>query len=139
MLSDAAIATEIAERARALANKYELTTERVLQEVARLAFADPRKLFHADGRLKQIHELDDDTAATIASIEVEEINAGDTTIGLTRKVKAWDKNSALEKALKHLGLFEKDNAQRNPIKDMTDEALDKFIARKAKEAGIALH
>jgi hypothetical protein len=29
------------------------------------------------------------------------------------KVKLWDKNAALEKALKHLGLYERDNRQKS--------------------------
>jgi hypothetical protein len=49
-------------------------------------------------RLKAVGELDDDTAAALSSLEVEE---GDVT---TRKVKFFDKNAALEKAIKHLGL-----------------------------------
>ena len=91
--------------------KFQLTTERTLQEIARLAYSDPRRLFGPDGRLKAIHELDDDAAATIASIEADEINADGAVIGVTRKIKVWDKNSALDKAMKHLGLYEKDNAQ----------------------------
>ena len=34
--------------------------------------------------------------------------------GRTTKLKVWDKNAALEKAMKHLGLYEKDNSQRAP-------------------------
>jgi hypothetical protein len=32
-------------------------------------------------------------------------------IGYTKKLKLWDKNAALDKAAKHLGLYERDNAQ----------------------------
>lgn len=126
-------------RRAALIEKFELTTERTLREIARLAYADPRKFFNADGTLKQIHELDDDTAATIASVELDEIKEDGVVIGLTRKVKQWDKNAALEKAMKHLGEYEADNRQRNPIHEMPEEALQRFIERKAKEAGVTLH
>jgi hypothetical protein len=36
-------------------------------------------------------------------------NAGPPT--RTTKIKLWDKNSALEKLMKHQGMFEKDRAQ----------------------------
>jgi len=91
--------------------KSGLSVERTLREVARLAYADPRKLFDADGQLIKVHLLDDDTAACIASIEVDEIDVGETVIGHTKKIKQWDKNSALEKAMKFHGLYEKDNDQ----------------------------
>jgi phage terminase small subunit len=43
---------------------------RVIAELAKLAFADPRDLFTADGKLKPIHELDDGGAANIAALDV---------------------------------------------------------------------
>ena len=76
--------------------------------------------FREDGTLIPICEMDDDTAATIASIEHEtEIDRstdddGDGKVTNTRiaKLKVWDKNAALEKAMKHLGLYREDNAQK---------------------------
>lgn len=95
--------------------KLELTHERVTNEIARLAFFDPRDLFHPDGTPKQINELSDDTAACISGLEVVEMYAGtgpnQVITGAIKKYKIADKNSALEKAAKILGLFEKDNSQ----------------------------
>lgn len=96
-------------------DKFKLTTERTYQEIARLAYADPRKFFNSDGTIKPIHELDDDCAAAIAGIDLDEIKADGVVIGHTRKIKQWDKNAALEKAAKILGLFGKDNAQTQPV------------------------
>jgi phage terminase small subunit len=115
LVKDRKIATEIAVRRQALQVTHGLTTDRILTELRRIALYDPRKLFNADGSLKAVHELDEDTAAAIASVEVDEIGVEGTVIGQTKKVKAWDKNAALEKAMKHLGLFEKDNSQSGPV------------------------
>lgn len=94
-----------------------LTTENVLREVRRVAFSDPRKLLRADGTLKPPSEWDDDTAAFVGGLEIAEEfeGRGDARVstGFTKKLKIWDKNAALEKAMKHLGLFEKDNSQVN--------------------------
>lgn len=90
--------------------KLEVTAERVLQEVARVAFFDIRKIFNADGTLKRVHELDDDTAAAVAGIEVVEIGA-DGQLTISKKIKASDKGGALDKLMRHLGLYEKDNGQ----------------------------
>lgn len=94
-----------------------LTVERTLQEIARVAYQDPRKLFDDKGNLKNIPDLDDDAAAAVASLEVTEEFEGSgkdrERIGFTKKLKLWDKNTALVTAARHLGLFEKDNAQKS--------------------------
>jgi len=96
--------------------KARLSTERVLRELERAIFADPRKLYDNRGRLKPIQSLDDDTAAAIASLDVDEIVAGSgpqrRAIGRTTKVRFVDKLMAIDRAMKHLGLFERDNRQK---------------------------
>ena len=101
---------KITARLRAMAEKAGLTVERTLREVARIAYSDPRRLFREDGSLIPVCELDDDTAAAVASIEVAEMGA--EVVERTRKIKFLDKNSALDKAMKHLGLFKADNDQK---------------------------
>jgi len=89
----------------------ELTQERVLREVARLAFSDIRKAYNADGSMKLPHELDDDTAAAISGIETLTTSAGseDSPLSLiTKKMKLYDKGAALTLAMRHHGLL-KDN------------------------------
>lgn len=117
LLRDVNIAQQVAvvsERAAAIAG---LTVERTLQEIARVAYQDPRKLFDEKGNLKSIPDLDDDAAASVASLEVTEefegIGKDRESVGFTKKIKLWDKNTALVTAARHLGLFEKDNAQRS--------------------------
>jgi len=63
------------------------TAERTLTELTRIGYGDPRRLFHEDGRLKAIHDLDDETAAMVSSFEI--------TAGQVTKVKLWPKVPAL--------------------------------------------
>jgi phage terminase small subunit len=109
-----------------IAEKTGITPERVLEEYGRLAFLDIRKAFDEEGRLKPIHELDDDTAAAIAGLEVEHIlkqseateelegqphggalrrNRSGEVIGKLSKIKLSDKKGALDSLAKHLGMF----------------------------------
>lgn len=92
-----------------------LSIERTLREVARLSYSDIRKLYNENGTLKLPHEWDDDTAAAVAGLEVDELFDGAgkdrEMTGYTRKAKIFDKNAALDKAMKHHGLYEKDNDQ----------------------------
>ena len=106
---------EIAARQDERLGAMELTKERVAREIARVSFFDPRKMFHADGRPKQLTELDDDTAACVVGLEVLEEFDGTgkdrALIGHVKKYKIADKNSALDKAAKILGMYELDNEQ----------------------------
>jgi len=80
--------------------------DRVLEEFARLAFLDVRKLFNSDGTMKRLDEIDADVAAAIAGLEVVALNNGDgEQVGTLRKIRLADKLSALEKLGKYLGLF----------------------------------
>lgn len=76
--------------------------------MARLAFSDARRLFRPDGTIIPLHELDEDTAATVAAFEIETSANGITTT----KIKLWDKGAALEMAMKRLGLFARESVQQ---------------------------
>jgi phage terminase small subunit len=106
LLKHVEVSGQLTEMAREAGNAAGLTVERVLEEVRRLSFSDPRKLFRKDGTPIPITELDDDTAAMISAIEVD-------ADGRLTRIRLWDKNAALEKAMKHLGLYNRDNIRRS--------------------------
>lgn len=74
--------------------------DRALREAARVAYSDIRKVFGKDGQLLSPEQWPDDVAATVQAVDL-----GD---GRTRvaKIKLWNKLSALEFLLKHLGLLQ---------------------------------
>lgn len=93
--------------------RHDVTIDRVLSEYAKLAFLDIRKAFDEQGNLKPVHELDDNTAAAIAGIDVVE-NLGGMTVSedgvrridsFTKKVRLSDKRAALSDLAKYLGMF----------------------------------
>lgn len=86
-----------------------ITQDRVLQELARIAFFDIRKLYTDDGRMRLPHELDDDAAAVLSALDVTEEFQGKgedrEQVGYTKKAKVFDKGSALTLAMRHLGML----------------------------------
>ena len=93
-----------------------ITRDRIREELAKLAFVNPKRFFNSDGTPRPIHELDDDTAAALAGFEVEEVweavetsdeleaqpnggalkrRRGPQVVVRTKKFKLWDKNRAL--------------------------------------------
>lgn len=79
-----------------------VTPETVKREIARVAFGDIRGLFNSDGTLKDISDIDDDTAAGISSVEVEvkktratDDQESERTETRVLKIKRYDKLAAL--------------------------------------------
>jgi phage terminase small subunit len=97
------------------------TLERTILEIARVAYSDPRNLFDARGMLKPMADLDDDTAATLASIKIGEKSRGAgrgkkrPSTSTVKTVKLWPKDSALEKLMKYHGAYRIDNEQARTV------------------------
>jgi len=106
LLRNPKVSAEIEQKQQKRLGKLEITAKKTLAELAKIAFFDSRRMFEPDGRLKQIHELDDDTAAVVAAFEVVELAKGSgRPFGYSKKVKLADKLRALELLGKHLKLF----------------------------------
>jgi len=88
--------------------KLAINTERVLRELARIAFSDIRKIFDSDSNLMKVADVDDDTAASISSIEVITKPSKDSkndAVETVVKIKCYDKIRALDGIGKYLGLY----------------------------------
>lgn len=98
----------IAERMKDRENRTQITQDKVLKELAKLAFFDIRKIYDDSGNLIPITELDDDSAAAIVGIDVVEVKVGDSEnreVEYTKKLKLADKRASLVDIGKHLGMF----------------------------------
>lgn len=100
-----AIAKAMQERSQ----RTQITADRVLQELACIAFFDPRRLLKDDGTPIPVSELDAETAAALAGMDVMEEYEGTgkdrVFVGYTKKVKVADKVGALGLAMRHLGML----------------------------------
>jgi phage terminase small subunit len=110
LLTNPNIAAAVKELRDQLAGKVELTAERTLQEISRIAFFNPKELFDADGVPLPIDQLSPGAAAAIAGLEVNEIYAGQgedrKVVGVTKKYRLHNKNEALNMAGRYLKLFQ---------------------------------
>jgi len=127
------IQARIVELQKKQTDKLDITAERVLAELAKMAFLDPRKFFNPDGSLKKVVELDDQTAASLAGIEHEKLfehfgkgQAKET--GTTTKIKIADKGINLERLGRHLKLFT-DKVEHSGLDGLADK-LSRIRQRK---------
>lgn len=92
-----------------LAKKADISQERVMKEIGRVAFADIRKYFTGKNNMIPVTSLDDEAAAALAGVEVDELyhgsEGGKYWVGQTKKIKLNDKMKALEMLAKHFGIY----------------------------------
>lgn len=82
------------------ARRTGVSADRVVRELAKIAFGDPMRVFDpGTGELRG--EIDDDDRAMVAGCRVRR---GDS--GTEREIKLYDKVRALELLGKHLGMFD---------------------------------
>ncbi len=113
--------------------RTEITQDMVLRETAKLAFFDIRKMFDKNGKPLDISMLDDNTAAALVGLDVQDVadNDGDY-VGFVKKYKMADKIKALELLGKHLGTWEpKDDGPK-------DETTEDDLSRSLRELGEGL-
>lgn len=135
LLRNVKVQEAIAERMKAREKRTEITQDRVLSELAKIAFGDKRALMEWGPRgvkLKDSATLTDEQAA-----QVSEVSESVTNAGGTMKLKTHDKVKALELLGKHLGMFKdqveltgKDGKPLIPtrLEEMTDEQLAAIAA-----------
>lgn len=103
------IKAEIAKVDKTLEKERHIKNRDILIELRRVCFSDIRKLFDANGALLPMSEWDDEIAKAVASVEVVQrvvkSAEGDYAQEFVKKIRLWDKNVAIEKAMKHLGLL----------------------------------
>ena len=99
------IAARIDEAKKARAARRGIVADRVIDEIAKVAFADIREILDDEGNLKRLADMPADAAASIGSIEQITRSAADGEVVCAQKIRPWDKVRALELLCRHLGLL----------------------------------
>ena len=108
LLKNVKVKRLIAQLTAAQNKKLDISVERTLEQIARHAYVDPRALFNDDGTLKKISELDADTAACIAGVQMGTGRNGKRV----ESIKITNQLRALEMLGNYLKLFAE---HRNPV------------------------
>jgi len=111
-LQKANVARALAAAEGRIQGNLEITAERTLREVARIAFGDLRNLVTWSGqqtRFRDSADLTDDEAAAVSGVKAKHTVFIDPETGEERhthevELRTYDKLSALQKLIKHLGL-----------------------------------
>lgn len=99
--------------------RTEITADMVVAELAKIGFANMQQYVNGGNNVLELKNLDSKVTAAVSKVKttLKEDGSVITEIGL------YDKVAALEKLGRHLGIFEKDNAQQqgeiNPVVNIT--------------------
>jgi phage terminase small subunit len=104
LISDPRVQKKAKEMVITRFERANISADRVMTEIARLAFSNAKDLFDDTGKLLGIHEMSDDAAATIVGFDVEERETRDGVPYTVKKVKRGDKLGALTLLAKHFKL-----------------------------------
>lgn len=146
LLKKVEIQQALAERMKARQERTEISQDRVLAELAKIAFGDQRAVMEwgpSGVKLRDSKSLTDDQAAMVA-----EVSESVTAAGRTLKLKTHDKVGALKLLGEHLGMFkqrvELTGKDGGPIQSreappdlssLTDEELEQLARIVAKAGG----
>lgn len=120
-LKKANVKAYIEARLEKISKKLEISTERVLQEDARIAYSDIGELFNGPTLIPPA-DLPENVRRAVSSVKVTERKSGEDSFERVYEYKFWDKGRAIERLDKHLGVFEKDNKQKtDPLVDVLKE------------------
>jgi phage terminase small subunit len=125
LLINVKVAEAIAQSMKERSRRLEVSKDRVLLELARIAMLDPGDLFDVGGNLLPVHAMPEDARRSIASLEVFDMKDGPTV----HRVKLVGKKGALDSLARHLGLFDQNRSPRDgrDVSEMSEEELIAII------------
>lgn len=92
-----------------LNKRFEVSQERIAEELAKIALSTPQDFYDDDGNPIPIQDLTEDAAAAISEIEVKEKISKSGKKERTYKYKTHNKITANTELARHLGMYEKEN------------------------------
>lgn len=138
LLKHVEVATALESGYAKVADKLEITQERIAAELAKIGFSDIRRMFTPSGALVPLHELCDDAAGALSSFEVvtKRVPGGEASeVEHVAKIKLWDKRAALVDLGKHVGMFKEPDAPAiNVNLDLGDTELARLIVFQLTKA-----
>jgi phage terminase small subunit len=109
LMTQKAVKAAIRAGSKAQEKRTRITADRVLRELAHIAFLDIRRAYEENGSLKNIHAMPATVARAIAAVETDDLFEGSGQdrfhIGQTKKLKLNDKVRALELLGKYFKMF----------------------------------
>lgn len=136
LLEDPRIKKEVDRRIQDRQAEHRVTEQKIVDELAAIAFLDPIKIYNEDGSVKALEELPPEVRRAVIGVQTRVKGKGKNARAYLHYEIA-DKMRALEMLGKYLALFtDKIDIKNNQTRNMSDAELTSFIAQLAQQTGI---
>lgn len=116
LFNDNKIATRIELLQKEASSRNKIEIDELLIALAGMVRFDVAELYDERGALKNIHDMSLSARQMITQLDTFELYGKDgNKLGETKKIRTITKLDAVEKLMKHLGAYEKDNRQKETI------------------------
>lgn len=97
-----------------VAERNKITVDECVSLLTKMARFDIVDLYDDDGTLKDLKDMPKDARLVIEGLDSDELKVDNLVIGHTKKVRISNRRANIIELMKHLGGYEKDNAQGKP-------------------------
>lgn len=127
--SDPKISLRIKELQKEVYERNKIEIDEIIQSLAGMVRFDIADLYDENGALLQIKEIPIYARQMINQLDVDEMKIQDVVVGHTKKIRTINKLDAIEKLMKHLGGYEKDNKQKKITVDLSNLTTEELVER----------
>lgn len=103
--------------------RNDVSIDEVVKTLASMLRFDIADMYDENGNLKNIHDIPKEARLMIQELNSEELYTSGRDrelLGFSKKIKTYSKTDAIEKLMRHLGGYEKDNSQKTIVIEFKD-------------------
>lgn len=122
LFNEGKITVRVQELQDEVKKRNDVTIDEVVKTLAMMLRFDIADLYDEGGRLKPLNDIPKEARLMIQQLDTEELYCAGREkelLGFSKKVRTYSKIDAIEKLMKHLGGYDKDNEQRKPVINAT--------------------
>lgn len=109
LLTKVDISSHVEQLREKQSKRTDITADMVIAELARIGFHNVKDFVNGGNNVLELKGIDSNKTAAVAGVKT---TVNENSGNITTEIKFHDKVSALEKLGRHLGIFERDNAQQ---------------------------
>lgn len=114
----------LGELIQGIKERNELEVDQLIQELKRIAFSDMGEFYDENNKIRPVAEIDPEARAALETYQddVSQLKYGEKR---SRRVRLASKLDAIEKLMRYLGAYERDNKQKSEF-DLTSKTTDEL-------------
>lgn len=126
LMSNSKVSLRVKELQKEQQEKHNITKDRLLKELASIAFVKESEFYHDDGSVKRLSELTEEQKSALSQYSFKTVKVEDGVYEDVPVFKAQDKLKAIETISKMLGFNEPDKVEHSGEMTQNIKTLDDF-------------